>query len=274
MPLKTAVAKLKREKKKAVVVFIIFVFLSLGINFTLGGIGGAFMGGTVDEFSHIGNVEFVVQGGVGVENLTRFGEVVNYLYFDEGKVKLNGKYYTALIGYGRFDVPNAKSTPDGAYVLAFPEARRGGDKIEVNGKTYTVLGSYYYLMGKPIVLTMEKGENLYAFMRCNDTKALAEFLMGHARVRYFMVYEDGHTPYMDELGNVKNFVMSFFYLLLGTALLIEVLVTVAHIRGSTREVGTLKALGLPDSFIFTLFAGDYLIVALLAMPSELFPESS
>lgn len=60
MPSKTAVAKLKREKKKAVVVFIIFVFLSLGINFTLGGIG-AFMG-TVDEFSHIGNVEFVVQG--------------------------------------------------------------------------------------------------------------------------------------------------------------------------------------------------------------------
>ncbi|MDI3475230.1 MAG: hypothetical protein PWQ95_958 [Thermococcaceae archaeon] len=267
MPLRIAVKKLKHERKKAVAVFIIFAFLSLGINFTLSGIG-AFMG-TVNEFSHIGNVEFVVQG-VGVENLTHFGKVVNYLYFDEGKVRVNGKEYSALIGYGRFDVPNAKSTPDGAYVLAFPEARQG-DKIEVNGKTYTVLGSYYYLMGKPIVLTMERGGNLYAFMRCNDTEALAEFLMGHARVRYFLVYDDGHIPYMDVLGNVRNFVMSFFYLLLGTALLIEVLVTVAHIRGSTREVGTLKALGLPDSFIFTLFAGDYLIVALLGYAAGVVP---
>ncbi|MBP1911524.1 ABC transporter permease [Thermococcus stetteri] len=267
MPLRTALAKLRREREKAVVVFLIFAFLSLGINFTLGGIG-SFME-TIDEFSHIGNVELVVQG-VGVENLTRFGEVVNYLYFNEGKVKLGGKEYSALIGYGRFDVPKAKSTPDGAYVLAFPEARRG-DKIEVNGKTYTVLGSYYYLMGKPIVLTMERGENLYVFMRCNDAKALAEFLMIHARVRYFMVYEKGHTPYMDELGNVRNFVMSFFYLILGTALLVKVLVTMAHIRGSTREVGVLKALGLPDSFIFALFVADYLIVAILGYATGIVP---
>jgi len=267
MRLKVTLAKLRCKKKRAVTVFLIFAFLSLGINFTLGGIG-SFMG-TINEFSHIGNVELIARG-VTVENLTRFGEVVNYLYFDEGMVRLNGKNYNALIGYGRFEVPNVQSSPDGVYVLAFSEAKRG-DKIEVNGETYAVLGSYYYLMGKPIVLTMEKGENLYAFMRCNDTKALAGFLMRHARVRYFMVYQNGHVPYADEIGNVKNFVMSFFYLLLGTALLVKVLVTVAHIRGSTREVGVLKALGIPDSLVFTLFVGDYLIVALLGYTAGILP---
>ena len=267
MKLRTALAKLKREKKRAVTVFLIFAFLSLGINFTLSGIGSVVK--AIDDFSHIGNVEFVVQG-VTVENLTRFGEVVNYIYFDNGKVKLNGKTYDALIGYGRFNVPGVQSSPGGVYVLAFPEAKRG-DKIEINGKTYTVLGSYYYLMGEPIVLTMEKGKNLYAFMRCNDTKALAEFLMGHARVRYFLVYRNGHVPYMDELRNVRNFVMSYFYLLLGTALLVKVLVTIAHVRGNTREVGVLKALGIPDSFVFTLFVGDYLIVALLGYTAGIFP---
>jgi len=267
MKLRTALAKLKREKKRAVTVFLIFAFLSLGINFTLSGIGSVVK--AIDDFSHIGNVEFVVQG-VTVENLTRFGEVVNYIYFDNGKVKLNGKTYDALIGYGRFNVPGVQSSPGGVYVLAFPEAKRG-DKIEINGKTYTVLGSYYYLMGEPIVLTMEKGKNLYAFMRYNDTKALAEFLMGHARVRYFLVYRNGHVPYMDELRNVRNFVMSYFYLLLGTALLVKVLVTIAHVRGNTREVGVLKALGIPDSFVFTLFVGDYLIVALLGYTAGIFP---
>ena len=267
MRLQTALAKLRRGKKRAVTVFIIFAFLSLGINFTLSGIGSFIK--AIDDFSHIGNVELVVQG-VTVENLTRFGEVVNYIYFDNGKVELNGKTYSALIGYGRFDVPKVRSSPEGVYVLAFPEVKKG-DKIRINGKTYTVLGSYYYLMGEPIVLTMEKGGNLYAFMRCNDTKALAEFLMGHARVRYFLVYRNGHTPYMDELRNARNFVMSFFYLLLGTALLVKVLVTIAHVRGSTREVGVLKALGLPDSFVFTLFVGDYLIVALLGYTAGILP---
>ncbi len=266
MRLRLALKKLRRERRRAVTVFVIFAFLSFGINFTLGGIG-SFMG-SINEFSHIGNVEFVAQG-VTVENLTRFGEVVNYLYFDEGTVKLNGKTYKALIGYGRFTVPKVQSSSNGVYVLAFPEAKRG-DKIEIDGKAYTVLGSYYYLMGKPIVLAMERGENLYAFMRCNDTKALAEFLMRHARVRYFMVYR-GHVPYEDEINNVKNFVMSFFYLMLGAALLVKVLVTVAHVRGSTREVGILKALGIPDSFVFTLFVGDYLIVALLGYTAGILP---
>ncbi len=267
MRLKTALAKLRHEKKRAVTVFLIFAFLSLGINFTLSGIGSFIK--SIDDFSHIGNVELVVQG-VTVENLTRFGEVVNYLYFNNGKVELNGKTYDALIGYGRFDVPKAQSSPEGVYVLAFPEAKRG-DKIRINGKTYTVLGSYYYLMGEPIVLTMERGKNLYAFIRCNDTKALAEFLMSHARVRYFLVYRNGHVPYMDELRNVRNFVMSFFYLLLGTALLIKVLVTISHVKGKTREVGVLKALGIPDSFVFTLFVGDYLIVALLGYIAGILP---
>ncbi|WP_099209431.1 ABC transporter permease [Thermococcus henrietii] len=267
MRLRLALNKLKREKRRAVTVFVIFAFLSLGINFTLGGIGSFI--GTINDFSHIGNVEFVVQG-VSVENLTRFGEVVNYLYFDEGKVVLNGKTYNALIGYGRFEVPKVQSTPKGVYVLAFPEAKKG-DKLEVNGKTYTVLGSYYYQMGEPIVLTMDKGENLYVFMRCNDTKALSEFLMAHAKVRYFMVYGNGHVPYEDELNNVKTFVMSFFYLMLGAVLLVKVLVTVAHIRGSIREVGVLKALGLPDSFAFTLFVGDYLIASLLGYTAGIVP---
>lgn len=267
MRLRLALKKLKREKKRAVAVFVIFAFLSLGINFTLGGIGSFI--GTIDDFSHIGNVEFVVQG-VSVENLTRFGEVVNYLYFDEGTVRLHGRNYTALIGYGRFEVPKVQSTPKGVYVLAFPEAKKG-DNLEVNGKTYTVIGSYYYLMGEPIVLTMNRGENLYVFMRCNDTKALSEFLMGHAKIRYFMVYKNGHVPYEDELNNVKTFVMSFFYLMLGAALLVKVLVTVAHIRGSIREVGVLKALGIPDSFAFTLFVGDYLISSLLGYTAGIVP---
>ncbi len=267
MRLKTALAKLRREKKRAVTIFLIFAFLSLGINFTLSGIGSFIK--SIDDFSHIGNVEFVVQG-VTVENLTRFGEVVNYLYFDGGAVKLNGKTYNALIGYGHFNVPRVQSSPKGVYVLAFPEANPG-DRIEVNGKTYSVLGSYYYLMDKPIVLTMEKGKNLYIFMRCNNTKALSEFLMSHAKVLYFNVYQNGHVPYMDELENVRNFVMSFFYLLLGAALTVKVLVTIAHIRGNTREVGVLKALGIPDSFVFTLFVGDYLIVALLGYTAGILP---
>ncbi|WP_461865026.1 ABC transporter permease [Thermococcus sp.] len=267
MRLMTAMAKLRREKRRAVTVFVIFAFLSLGINFTLSGIGSVVK--AIDDFSHIGNVEFVAQG-VTVENLTHFGEVVNYLYFDEGKVKLNGRDYTALIGYGRFKVPDVKSSSKGVYVLAFPATKRG-DKIEINGRDYTVLGSYYYLMSKPMVLTMERGHYLYAFMRCNDTRALAEFLMSHAKVRYFNVYRKGHIPYLDELGNIRNFVMSFFYLLLGAALLVKVLVTIAHIRGSTRDVGILKALGLPDSFVFTLFVGDYLIVALLGYIAGIVP---
>ncbi|WP_456395997.1 hypothetical protein, partial [Thermococcus sp.] len=86
MRLKVTLAKLRHERKRAVTVFLVFAFLSFGINFTLGGIG-SFVG-TINDFSHIGNVEFVVQG-VTVENLTRFGEVVNYMYYNEGMVRLN-----------------------------------------------------------------------------------------------------------------------------------------------------------------------------------------
>ena len=267
MRLRTILAKLRREKRRAATVFVIFAFLSLGINFTLSGIGSVVK--AIDDFSHVGNVEFIAQG-VTVDNLTRFGEVVNYLYFDEGKVRLNGREYTALIGYGRFKVPGVESSPKGVFVLAFPEAKKGED-IEVNGKTYTVLGSYYYLMNEPIVLTMKRGSSLYVVMRCNDTRALAEFLMSHAKVRYFEVYRNGHAPYLDELRNVRNFVMSFFYLLLGAALSVKILVTIAHMRGSVREVGVLKALGLPYSFVFSLFIGDYLIVAVLGYLAGIIP---
>lgn len=188
-----------------------------------------------------------------------FGEVVNYFYFDEGKVKLNGKYYIVLIGYGCFDVFNVKSMFDGVYVLVFFEVR-WGDKIEVNGKIYMVFGFYYYLMGKLIVLMMEKGENFYVFMRCNDMKVLVEFLMSYVRVCYFMVYENGYIFYMDELGNVKNFVMSFFYFFFGIVFFIEVFVMVVYLRGSMREVGIFKVFGFLDFFIFMFFVGDYLIV--------------
>ncbi|WP_056934558.1 ABC transporter permease [Thermococcus barophilus] len=122
-----------------------------------------------------------------------------------------------------------------------------------------------------MVLTIERGSNIYAFMRCNDTKALAKFLMRHARVRYFMIYQNGHVPYMDELRNVRNFVMSFFYLLLGAALTVKILVTIAHMKGNIREVGILKALGLPDSFVFSLFIGDYLTVAVFGYLAGIIP---
>ncbi|WP_297489084.1 FtsX-like permease family protein [Thermococcus sp.] len=260
MRLKTTLRKLRREKKVVVIVFITFLFVSLGANFTLAGVGSVTK--AVRDFTKIGNVEFIVQG-VNVENLTRFGEVVNYLYFNEGKVEFNGKEYEALIGYGRFKVPKVESSPKGVFVLSFPEVERG-DRIEVNRETYAVLGSYYYLMGEPVVLTREKGSSLYVFMRCNDTEALSNFLMKHTKVVYFTVYRKGQAPYMDTMRSVENFAMSFFYLLLGASLLIIVLISLTHVRGSTREVGILKALGLPHSFVSFLFIGDYLFIALLA----------
>ncbi|ALM76107.1 hypothetical protein [Thermococcus barophilus] len=122
MRLRTTLAKLRREKRRAVTVFIIFAFLSIGINFTLSGIGSVVK--AIDDFSHIGNVELIAQG-VSVENLTQFGEIVNYFYFNDGRVKLNGREYKALIGYGKFRVPKVQSSPDGVFVLAFPKVKKG-----------------------------------------------------------------------------------------------------------------------------------------------------
>ncbi|WP_167887199.1 MULTISPECIES: ABC transporter permease [unclassified Thermococcus] len=260
MKLRATLRKLKHENKKAVIVFLAFLFVSLGFNFALSGIGS--ISRAVEDFAKLGNVELEVEG-VSVEDLSKFGEVINYVYFNDTKIEFNGKKYRAVVGYGEFKSLHVKTPEDGVVVLAFPEVKKG-DKIKINGKEYGVKGSYYYFSGIPFVLVNEKGQYLYVLMRCNDTEALASFLMKNARVRYFFIYNEGEMPYMDALKNIKKFVMSFFYLLLGASLAVIVLVTITHVKGSVREVGVLKALGIPDSFISTLFVGDFLLIALVA----------
>ncbi|GEM_PF-1746943 len=260
MKLKATLRKLKREKKKAIVVFLAFLFVSLGFNFTLSGIGS--INKAVENFAKLGNVELEVEG-VSVEDLSKFGEVVNYVYFNDTKVEFNGKEYRAMVGYGEFKSFHVKTPEDGAIVLAFPEIKKG-NKIKIRGREYEVRASYYYLMDIPIILVNERGRHLYALMRCNNTEALAGFLMKNGKVRYFRVYEDGEIPYMDSLKNTKNFAMSFFYLLLGASLAVVILITITHVKENVREIGILKALGIPDSFTSSLFIGDYLLVALTA----------
>ncbi|WP_297507596.1 FtsX-like permease family protein, partial [Thermococcus sp.] len=259
MRLKATLRKLRGEKKKAAAVFIVFFVVSLGFNFTLSAVGS--IGKAVEDFAETGNVEFVVSG-ISVENLTRFGEVVNYIYFKETEVTLNGKSYEAMAGYGEFRSLGVKSPDKGVVVLAFPEADKG-DRLIIDGEEYEVRGSYYYLSGEPIVLTKRKGTQLYAFMKCSDPEALAEFLMKNARVEYFADYSNG-IPYMDSVKGVKDFAMSFLYLLLGAALTVIVVLTAVHAKGSVRDIGTMKALGLPDSFTAALFIGDHLLVAMIA----------
>ena len=260
MKLKVTLRKLRHEKKKVAIVFLAFLFVSLGFNFTLSAVGSISKG--VEDFAKQGNVELEVDG-VSVENLSKFGEVVNYVYFNNTKVEFNGKEYRAMVGYGEFKSLHVKTPEDGAVVLAFLRIKKG-DRIKIGDREYEVRASYYYLSGVPFVLVNKKGQHLYALMRCNDTEALAGFLMKNGKVRYFRVYEDGEIPYMDSLKNIKNFAMSFFYLLLGASLVVIVLLTVTHVKENVREIGILKALGLSDSFTFSLFAGDYLLIALTA----------
>ena len=260
MRLRAVLRKLGREKKKAAVVFLAFFFVSIGFNFALSAVGS--ISKAVEDFAELGNVELAVEG-VTVEELGRFGEVVNYVYFNDTEVEFNGKEYRAVVGYGEFKSLHVRTPEDGAVVLAFPEVKKG-DKIKIGDEVYEVKGSYYYLMGTPIILVNERGGRLYALMRCNNTEALAMFLMENAKVDYFQVYEDSEIPYIDSLRNVKNFEMSFFYLLLGASLVVIVLLTVTHVKENVREVGVLKALGLPDSFVSALFLGDQTLVALTA----------
>jgi len=258
MKLRIILRKLGHEKKKAIVVFLAFFLVSLGFNFTLSGIGG--INKAVEDFAKLGNVEFEVEG-ISVENLSNFGEVINYAYVNYTKVEFNGKEYKAAVGYGEFKSLHAKSPSDGAVLLAFPEVK-SGDKIRIGGEVYKVRKSYYYFSSLPFVLVNKKGCHLYVLMRCNNTEALAGFLMKNARVGYFTVYEKGEIPYMDALKNIKNFVMSFFYLLLGASLVVIILIAIMHVKESVREIGILKALGLTDSFTFSLFVGDYIVLAL------------
>ncbi|AIU69388.1 hypothetical protein TEU_02975 [Thermococcus eurythermalis] len=260
MKLKVTLRKLRHEKKRVAIVFLAFLFVSLGFNFTLSAVGS--ISKAVEDFAKRGNVELAVEG-VTVEELGRFGEVVNYVYFNDTEVEFNGKEYRASVGYGEFKSLHVKTPEDGAVVLAFLRIKKG-DRIKIGDREYEVRASYYYLSGVPFVLVNKKGQHLYALMRCNNTEALAMFLMENAKVDYFQVYEDSEIPYMDSLKNIKNFAMSFFYLLLGASLVVIVLLTVTHVKGNVREVGILKALGLSDSFTFSLFAGDYLLIALTA----------
>lgn len=258
MKLRIIVRKLRHEKKKAIVVFLAFFLVSLGFNFTLSGIGS--INKAIEDFAKQGNVEFEVEG-ISVKNLSKFGEVVNYIYFNDTKVEFNGREYQAMVGYGEFKSLHTKSPSDGAVVLAFPEVK-SGDKIKIGGEVYKVRESYYYLSSVPFVLVNKSGRHLYVLMQCNNTEALAGFLMKNAKVGYFTIYGSGEIPYMDALKNIKNFAMSFFYLLFGASLVVIILITVVHVKESVGEIGILKALGLTDSFTFFLFVGDYLVLAL------------
>ncbi len=155
MKLRLALKKLKRKKKKVAIVFLAFLFVSLGFNFTLSAVGS--ISKAVEDFAKQGNVELEVDG-VSVENLSKFGEVVNYVYFNNTEVELNGKEYRALVGYGEFKSLHVKTPEDGAVVLAFLRIKKG-DRIKIGDREYEVRASYYYLSGVPFVLVNKKGQH-------------------------------------------------------------------------------------------------------------------
>lgn len=260
MRLRITLRKLKRERKAVIVLFLTFLLVGTGINFTLYSFGTAIK--SLEGFAKTGNVELAVKG-VTVGQLNRFGEVVNYQYFNLSSFEFKGKKYRALIGYGHFEVPKAKSSPNGVVVLAFPDVK-SGDVIRIGNESYRVIASYYYPSSTPMILTMKRGDYLFASMYCNDTKDLSDFLRKNAEVLEFITYKNGQMPWMDIVENFRDFAMSFFFLLLVAALTVIVLLSVTHVRSSIREVGILKALGIPDSFISSMFLSDHLFVSLLA----------
>ncbi|NJE61984.1 FtsX-like permease family protein [Thermococcus sp. 21S7] len=266
MKLRAVLRKLGREKKKAVVIFLTFFIVSLGINYTLSAIGGVLK--AFEGYTAKGNVDFDAKG-VSIDDLREFGEIINYMYYNTTIVKIHGREFHAMVGYGEFSAIKEKPSGNEVIVLGMNDVKRG-EEVEINGKFYTVKASYYFPSGTPIILMNEKGRWLYVFMNSKNPDELARYLEKHAQVRYFKAFE-GEQPYMDVLKNAKNFLMSFFYLLLGAAISVIVLTTIAHVKSGVREIGIHKALGLPNSFIFLLFAGDYLLMSLTAYVLGMLP---
>ncbi|MCD6370894.1 MAG: ABC transporter permease, partial [Thermoplasmata archaeon] len=265
MLLKTLTKKIRAEKR-GLAIFLVFLLLSIAFNFSLSIIGSAVQ--IVDSLSSAGDTQIVAENA-SLEEIEKYGEVVDYAYYDTAKMQVKGKSITVFVGYGEFKTLDVKSPgPDEAVVLGMNIPV--GEKVEINGKTYTVSKSLYYPSTYPFVLIEYRGKTLFVLMKARDFDALSNYLVTRTKVLQFNTWKDGEPPWEEEIEEMKNFSLSLFGLVLGPTLLIILLLSITHILGELRGVGIMKAIGMPESFITYLFTGDYLIFGSLGYPVGIF----
>ena len=254
MLLRILIKKIRAEKR-GLAIFLVFLLLSIAFNFALSIIGSAVQ--IVGSLSSAGDTQIVAENA-SLEEIEKYGEVVDYAYYERTKMQVNGKNITVFVGYGEFKTLNVKSAGPGEAVVLGMNIPVG-EKVEINGETYTVSKSLYYPSTYPFVLTEYKGKTLFVLMKVRDFDALSNYLVTHTKVLQFNTWKNGEPPWEEEIEEMKNFSLSLFGLVLGPTLLIILLLSITHILGELRGVGIMKAIGMPESFITYLFTGGYLI---------------
>ncbi len=258
MLLKALIRKLMSEKK-VFAVLIIFILIGTGFNFSISVIGS--MLGNLNSFLSHGNT-IVVARNATLENISRYGEVVDYQYYDPAIMKYGRKEIRVFNGYGEFKTLEIKS-PEKGKVIVLGMDIPTGSRITIDGKNYTVAASYFYITSSPMVLTQHRGKTLFVFMKCKDSSALSEYLKENTQILQFNTWEGENGPGYQNLRQMENFVLALFSIVIFSTLLIILLLGITHVIGELRATGILKAMGVPDSFIASLFMGNYLLLSLL-----------
>ncbi len=258
MLLKTLIRKLKSEKK-VFVVLIIFILIGTGFNFSISVIGSMLK--NFNSFLSQGDTVVVARNAT-LENISRYGEVVDYQYYDPAIMKYGGKEIRVFNGYGEFKTLGIKSPGRGKAIVLGMDIPIGA-LITINGKNYTVAASYFYITSSPMVLTQHRGKTLFVFMKCKDSTALSQYLRENAQILQFNTWEGENGPGYQNIKQAENFVLALFSIVILSTLLIILLLGITHVIGELRATGILKAIGMPDSFITSLFMGNYLLLSLI-----------
>jgi len=258
MLLRTLSRKIRAERR-GVAILLVFLLLSTGFNFTLSIIGSVVQ--NLDSISSQGNT-IIFAENASLEEIEKYGEVLDYAYCDLTEMEIGGKNITVFEGYGEFRTMNVKSPGPGKAVV-IGMSISAGEKVDVNGDTYTVSKSIYYPFNPPMVLTEHRGKTLYVLMKAKNTEALSKYLERNTKVLQFNTWKGGNAPWKEEIEDMKSFTLSLFGIVIGATLLIIFLLSITHILGELRGVGVMKAIGMPDSFLTFLFTGSYLLLASL-----------
>ena len=258
MLLKTLIRKLKAEKK-VFFVLITFILIGTGFNFSISVIGSVLE--NFNSFLSHGNTVVVARNAT-LENISRYGEIVDYQYYDPAIMKYGGKEIRVFNGYGEFKTLGIKSPGSGKVIVLGMDIPKGS-RVIINGKNYTVVVSYFYMTSSPVVLTQHRGKTLFVFMKCKDSTALSEYLKENTQILQFNTWEGENGPGYQNLRQMKNFVLALFSIVIFSTLGIIFLLGITHVIGELRAIGILKAMGIPDSFIASIFMGNYLLLSLL-----------
>ena len=256
MFLRAIIRKIKVEKR-GIAILLVFLILSTGFNFSMGIIGSVVQ--NIDNLTKRGNTIIVVTG-ITVENLSKYGEVIDYQYFNEVQAEINGKNITVFAGYGKFKTLGVESPTNGKCIVIGGEAHKGA-KIRIGNNEYTVENSYFYISSRPMILTQNRGSTLFVLMNTHNFSALSHYVRTHGKILQFMIWKKGESPASGEIEQIETFVLTLFLIVIFSTLLIIFFLAIAHVYGELKGIGILKAIGLPDRFISSLFTGTYLLLS-------------